>query len=361
MADAAAQQSVEIEADADYDHTGPPKYDIIATPVDYTLEAIHKKLGTLDIILPEFQRKYVWDRHMASRFIESFLIGLPVPPVFLLELRDHRMLVIDGLQRLRTIHGFFNERFGGEMDGQGAKEFRLDGVNEGGRLHGRTFSGMDLGDRRALENAVLRAIIIRQMHPDDNPVVAHDLFERLNTGGMNLKDQEVRHCIYSGKLNDLINELNGIAEWRSLLKSPRQDKRMRDAELVLRYIALLHGGDGYKKPMKAFLSSYMHQNRDPPDAFIREERSRFVRACGILVDRLGALPLNGGNRVNPSVFDAVFVSVASCPDKCDDPGLAERVDGLLSDESFSECTSNAATSTSAVRRRLSLARDRLCR
>lgn len=361
MADVAPQESVEIEADADYDHAGPPKYDIIASPVDYTLEALHKKLGTLDIILPKFQRKYVWDRHRASRLIESFLIGLPVPPVFLLELKDRRMLVIDGLQRLRTIHGFFNERFGGELDGQGAKEFRLVSVNKSGRLHGRTFSGMDLDDRRALENSVLRAIIIRQMHPDDNPVVVHDLFERLNTGGMNLRDQEVRHCIYSGKLNDLINELNGISEWRSLLKSPRQDKRMRDAELILRYVALLHNGDDYKKPMKAFLSSYMHKNRDPPDAFIREERSRFVRACGILGDRLGSLPLNGGNRVNPSVFDAVFVSVANSPDDCDDPGLAKRVRGLLSDKSFAECTSSAATSALAVRRRLSLAKDRLCR
>ena len=359
MGDAMLEECVEIDVDHDHDNALPAKYDIIVAPVDYPLEAIHRKIGSLEIILPEFQRRYVWDRRRASRLIESFLIGLPVPPVFLLEQKDRRMLVIDGLQRLRTIHGFFNERFGGESDGRDSQEFQLDGVDEDGRLHGRTFSGMDLDDRRALENAVLRAIIIRQMHPDENPVVAHDLFERLNTGGMNLRDQEVRHCIYSGKLNDLINELNNTGEWRNLLGSPRQDGRMRDAELILRYMALLHSGDDYRKPMKGFLSSFMHKNRDPTDRFISEERVRFARACGILRDRLGSLPLNGNNRISPSVFDAIFVSVARSPDACDDPGLAARVRDLLSDPKFAECTARASTDPPAVLRRLALAGERL--
>lgn len=359
MVDAMLKERVKIDVDDDHDGALPAKYDIIVVPVDYPLEAIHRKMGSLEIILPEFQRRYVWDRRRASRLIESFLLGLPVPPVFLLEQKDRRMLVIDGLQRLRTIHGFFNERFGGELDGRDSHEFQLDGVDEDGRLHGRTFSGMDLDDRRALENAVLRAIIIRQMHPDENPVVAHDLFERLNTGGMNLRDQEVRHCIYSGKLNNLINELNCTGEWRSLLGSPRQDERMRDAELILRYMALFHSGEDYKKPMKAFLSSFMHKNRDPTDRFIGEERARFARACSILRDRLGGLPLNGNNCISPSVFDAIFVTVARSPDACDDPGLAVRVQDLLSDTAFAECTTNASTDPPAVLRRLSLAEERL--
>ena len=361
MAGATLQECVEIDADHNHDEALPHKYDIIASPVDYPLEALHRKMGSLEIILPEFQRRYVWDRRRASRLIESFLIGLPVPPVFLLEQKDRRMLVIDGLQRLRTIHGFFNERFGGETDGRDSQEFRLDGVDEGGRLHGRTFSSIDTDDRRALENAVLRAIVVRQMHPDENPVVVHDLFERLNTGGMNLRDQEVRHCIYSGKLNDLINELNRTGEWRSLLGSPRHDKRMRDAELILRYMALLHGGEDYRKPMKGFLSSFMHKNRDPTDEFIGKERIRFARACGILRDRLGSLPLNGSGRISPSVFDAIFVSVARSPDDCDDPGLAARVQDLLSDTTFAECTARASTDPPAVLKRLALAEERLRR
>ena len=358
MADTAPPQSVEIDAGPDHECALPAKYDITVTPVDYPLKALHKKMGSSEIVLPELGRRHAWDIRTASRLIESFLIGLPVPPVYLLEQEDRRMLVIDGMRRLRAVHGFFGGRFGGEPGGgRDSQEFQLDGVDEGGCLHGRTFSGLGLDDRRALENAVLRAIIIRQMHPDENPAVAHDLFERLNTGGTGLRDQEVRHCIYSGGLSDLINELNRAGEWRSLLGSPCQDGRMRDAELILRYMALLHAGGDYKGPMKAFLSSFMHKNRDPTGAFVRGERARFARACGILGSRLGRLPLNGSGRISPSVFDAIFVAVARSPDRCDDPGLDARVRGLLSDPLFAACASSDPV---AVRGRIALAEARLC-
>ena len=360
LAEAALQQHVEIDADPDRDCALPAKYDIIASPVDYPLEALHRMMASHDIVLPELPRRRAWDLRTASRFIESFAMGLPVPPVYLLEQKDRAMLAIDGLQRLQTIRGFFDGRFwGGEAGGPGAREFRLAGVGKGGRLHGRTFSGLDPDDRRALENAVLRAVVVRQMHPDENPLVVHDLFERLNTGGTSLRDQEVRHCAYPGRLSGLISELNGAAEWRGLLGSPRRDGRMRDAELILRYMALLHAGGDYRRPMKAFLSEFMHKNRDPADAFVYEERARFARACGILRNRLGRLPLDGSGRISPPVFDAIFVSVARSPDDCDDPGLGARVRDLLSDPAFAECAAGASTDPPAVRRRLSLAGDRL--
>ena len=359
MAEAVHQQRVEIGADPDRDRALPARHDIIASPVDYPLKALHRMMASHDIVLPELPRRRAWDARTASRLIESFAMGLPVPPVYLLEQKGRGMLVIDGLRRLLAIHGFFSERSGGEAGGPGARGFRLAGVGADGRLHGRTFSGLGLDDRRALENAVLRAVVIRQMHPDENPVVVHDLFERLNTGGASLWDQEVRHCAYPGGLNDLINELNCAGEWRGLLGSPLRDRRMRDAELILRYMALLHAGGDYRRPMRAFLSEFMHKNRDPADALVREERARFARACCILRNRLGRLPLDGGGRISPPVFDAVFVSVARSPDECDDPGLGARVRELLSDPAFAECAASASADPPAVRRRLSLAGDRL--
>ena len=356
MADAAPPGSVEIDADPDDECAMPAKHDIIVSPVDYPLKALHKKMGLREIVLPDCPRRHEWDIRTASRLIESFLVGVPVPPVHLLEQKDRGLLAIDGFRRLRAVHGFFSERFGGGPDGRSPQEFRLDGVDEGGRLHGRTFSGMDADDRRALKNAVLRAIIVRQMRPDESPAVAHDLFERLNTGGAGLRGQEARHCAYPGRLDDLINELNGAAEWRSLLGSPRRDGRMRDAELILRYMALLHAGGDYKRPMKAFLSSFMHKNRDPADEFVRGERARFARACCILGNRLGRLSLGGSGRLSPPVFDAIFVAVARSPDACDDPGLEARVGGLLSDPLFA---ARSSADPAAVRGRIALAEDRL--
>ena len=360
MAAVALEESVEIEGDEGDDLVLPTEYDIIASPVDYPLETLRRKMGMHEVVLPTFQRGYVWDRIMASRLIESFVVGLPVPPVFLLEETDKRLLVIDGLQRLETLRRFFSEEFAGDRTAEGARRFRLAGVSPDSRLHGRTFSELDPADRRTLENTVLRAIIVRQMDPDKNIDVAHDIFERLNTGGMRLRDQEVRNCIHSGKLNDLINELNSLDEWRKILKSPRPDKHQKDAELILRYMALFHDVDGYRKPMKSFLSAYMRKNRDPSDAFISEERTRFARTCRLVLDNLGGIPLNKNNRISPPVFDAIFVALARGLDGCDGGALPARLRRLMDDPSFIECTTRATTDPCTVRERLSLAMGRLC-
>lgn len=360
MAMAAQEECVEIEDSGGDDQIMPPEYDVIVAPVDYPLETLHRKLDLHEVVLPKFQRSYVWNITMASRLIESFVVGLPVPPIFLLEEKDGRLLVVDGLQRLETIRRFFNETFADDGAAGGERRFKLAGVSPRGRLHNRTFSGLDPGDRRRLENTVLRALIVRQMDPDSNTDVAHDLFERLNTGGLRLRDQEVRNCLYSGKLNDLINELNASDEWRALLKSPRVDRRQRDAELILRYMALYHNLERYRKPMKGFLSDYMHKNRDPADAFISGERDRFLRTCRLVLDRMGGIPLRN-NRISPPVFDAVFVTAARNLDAFNGDGdLPARLRRLMADPSFVECVTRATADPRTVRERLSLARDGLC-
>lgn len=360
MAAAVLEESVEIEGDEGDDLVMPTEYDIIASPVDYPLETLRRKMDMHEVILPKFQRGYVWDLTMASRLIESFVVGLPVPPVFLLEETDRRLLVIDELQRLETLRRFFNEEFASGRAAQGARKFRLAGVSPDGRLHNRTFLELDPADRRTLENTVLRAIIVRQMDPDKNTDVAHDIFERLNTGGMRLRDQEIRNCIHSGKLNDLINELNSLDAWRKILRSPRADKHQKDAELILRYMALFHDVDEYRKPMKSFLSAYMRKNRNPPDEFICEEKARFVRTCRLVLDNLGGIPLNKSNRISPPVFDAVFVALARNLDNCDGGALPARLQRLMDDPPFIACTTRATTDPCTVRERLSLAMGRLC-
>ena len=360
MAGDAPRQCVEIEDDADHARPLPACRDITVSPVDYTLQQLCKMMGSREIVLPPDARGPAWGVHDASRLIESFLLGVPVPPVFLLEREDHSLLVIDGRQRLLAVRGFFSERPEGAEGGPG-EVFRPAGA--AGDLRGRTLSSMYRGNERALENAVLRAIVMRQARPDENPAAAHDLVERYSSAAAGLSDQEARHRAYPGRLAELISELNGLGDWRALLGSPRRDGRMRDAELVLRYMALLRDAGLYERPMRGFLSAFMHGNRDPPDAFISEERARFVRACWILRHRLGTLPLGKGGRISPPVFDAIIVTAADNPGRCDDPGLSARVRAMLSDSSFAGCAApaSAAADPAAVRRRLSIARDMLCR
>ena len=349
-----------IGADDGDDQFTPLGYDIIVSPVDYPLESLHRMMAEYKIVMPSFQRQYVWDRPRASRLIESFIMDLPVPPVFVSEQKDGRLLVIDGRQRLETVHRFFKEEFREARNGKGAEKFRLVGINPEGPLSNKAFSDLDPVSQRLLRNTVLRVVVIRQMEPDKNPAAMHHIFERLNTGGMRMTGQEVRNCMYAGRLNDLLNDLNGIGEWRGLLGMPHRDRRQRDVELILRYMALFHSAAEYKSPMKDFLSSYMAKNRDPSDEFAFEERTRFVRTCTLLSEALGEHPLKQRGRINPSVFDSLFVTIAANHGACGGGGLARRVERLRSDERFIDATTRATTDAATVARRMGLARDVLC-
>ena len=349
-----------IGADDGDDQFTPLDYDIIVSPVDYPPESLHQKMAGREVVMPSFQRQYVWDRPRASRLIESFMMDLPVPPVFVSEQKDRTLLVIDGRQRLETIHRFFKEEFKEAKSGKGAEKFRLVGVNPEGRLSNKAFSDLDPVDQRLLRNTVLRVIVIRQLEPDKNPAAIHHIFERLNMGGMELRDQEARNCLYAGRLNDLLNELNEVGEWRRLLGLPHRDKRQKDVELVLRYMALFHSLADYKRPMKDFLSSYMSKNRNPTSEFVFEERARFVRTCTLLLDAIGEQPLTQRGRINPSVFDSVFVAIAANPDACSSGDLASRLRRLRSDGQFIDATTRATTDPAMVSKRMGLARDMLC-
>lgn len=349
-----------IEGDDGDDQITPLDYDIITSPVDYPLEELHRKMSDRELVMPAFHGQYTWDLPRASRLIESLAMDLPVPPVYVSERRDRAMLVIDGRHRLETIRRFFSEDLGGAKGGPVPQGFRLAGVNPEGRLSGKAFSDLDAVTRRQLLATLLRVVVIRQMEPDKNPAAIHHIFERLNTGGTQLRGQEARGCIYAGKLSGLLNTLNGIGEWRRLLGLPRPDGRQRDAELILRYMALFHNLAGYKNPMKDFLSSFMHANRDPTDEFVFEERGRFARTCALLLDRLGDGPFMRRGRINPSVFDAVFVTVAGSPDACGRGDLADRVRRLRSDREFVDYTTRATTDPLAVSGRMGIARAVLC-
>lgn len=170
------------------------------------------------IFIPQFQRSFVWSINQASRFIESLLLGLPVPGIFLSkEPETGKLLIIDGQQRLKTLQYFYQGVF------HNGREFSLQNVQD--RLLGKTHRTLDQTDENILDDSIIQATVVKQDEPSDDESSIYHIFERLNTGGTQLQPQEIRACIFHGPFNDLLNELNDEPAWRRVFG--RHSKRLK--------------------------------------------------------------------------------------------------------------------------------------
>ena len=189
------------------------QYDIATYPSDYTLSGIQELWTAKDLIIPDFQREFVWSIEQGSLLINSFLMGLPVPPVFFYIDEDNKNLVIDGQQRILSIIFYFEGYFGVETS-EKRRVFRLTGLSPKSPYHNLRFGDLKDLDQRKLRGSVLRAVNIKQLAPrSDNSSVYH-IFERLNTGGTALKPQEIRNCVYRGPIVQAFRALNRDRNWR---------------------------------------------------------------------------------------------------------------------------------------------------
>ena len=154
-------------------------------------------------------------------------------------------------------------------------EFKLQGMHERSGLYRKTFSELTQDLQLKFKNSVLRCMIIRQWDPKDDGASMYQMFSRLNRGGTALSPQEIRNCIYAGPLTDTIEQLNGSQEWRAVYGTARPDKRKKDEQLILRYMALFHDAQSYKKPMTKFLNEFMQKNKNADPIFLDKEKSVF--------------------------------------------------------------------------------------
>ncbi len=286
------------------------RYEITTYPSDFTLEVLHNRWKSGEIIIPPFQRGFVWSQDQASLLIDSFLMGLPVPNVFFYVDDENKSVVIDGQQRLRSIFYFFEGYFG-EADDRGKRRiFLLTGLNELNPFAGKKYEDLEgTDDGRKLRGSVLRAINVVQKSPrQDNTAIFH-IFERLNKGMEPLTPQEIRNCIYRGGLNDLLFDLNRNRFWRRILGKPRPDTRLKDVELVLRLVALYRESDNYLAPMKEFLNTFMSGHRNSSAEVLNEIRRRFERAAQVIVERISDRPFRPRGVLNASLLDSVFATI----------------------------------------------------
>ena len=337
--------------------SAPPDYEINTYPADFTLEVLYQKWLTGDIEIPKFQRQFVWKQNQASKLIESFLIGLPVPAVFLYtERASQKFLVIDGQQRLRSVFYFLEGFFGEEKNGK-REVFQLTGLNEKSRYHQQTFKALTSADQRKLHNCVLRSFIVQQLDPQDVTSIYH-VFERLNTGGTFLANQEIRNCVYRGNFRVLLQELNRLQEWRRVTGKDSIDSRQRDIELILRFFALLDSTH-YVKPMKDFLSKFMNKNRELGGTVYGQFRTLFSATCAAVTKALGDRPFHIRRGLNSAVFDCVMVSFAHHLDAIP-ADIGERYKQLIEDKTgFLTKVSAGTTDEEVLKDRMRLANERL--
>ena len=328
----------------------PYKYSITSYGADYPVDGLIKRLGDNVILVPQFQRGYVWTLTKASRFIESLLLGLPVPGIFLSrESGSGRLLVIDGQQRLRTLHMFFEGIFSG-------REFRLTSVQD--TFEGKTYKTLDEEDRIQLDDSIIHATIVKQDEPTDDQSSVFHIFERLNTGGMQLQPQEIRSCIYHGSFTELLRELNEYGSWRNIYGP--HSKRLKDHELILRFFALSYWADKYERPIKEFLSRYMAANKDLDLQDSGTLKAKFVNVVDLISDEIGTRAFRPERALNAAVYDAVMVGLSNrlaIKPIVNFDAIVAQYDNLLKRKDFSDATRTGTSDVANVETRIRLANE----
>jgi len=338
----------------------PSSYEVITYPADFTLEGLVSKYKKGTLLVPGFQRNFVWNIKQASRLIESFLLGLPVPAIFLFtDDEKNEQLVIDGQQRLKTLVYYFEGYFGEPSNGK-RKVFKLTGLNEDSPFFNKTYSDLETENEAAfnkLNDSVLRAFIVKQLTPNGNTSIYH-IFERLNTGGTQLVGQEIRNCVYHGPFNELLCDLNLLERWRLIFGTNVLHKRQKDVELILRFLAFHYDGDKYQRPIKDFMSDFMAKHQNADKNTLNGFRDVFVSVCDLVIDNIGEKPFHIWSGLNVAVYDSVFTTLSNSLDN-DHSNLAGQYEALKIDDSFISGVRGATADESIVELRMALAKQYL--
>ena len=282
---------------------------LVCEPRDLSIRELFSQEQEGELQLqPEFQRFYVFDDAKASRLVESVLMGVPLPLVYLAEESDATYSVIDGQQRLTSFFRFLRN------------DFRLSHLTILCEQNSKYFRDLPADLQRGIRNSAIRCIIVKR---ESDPDIKFEIFERLNTGSVKLNDQELRNCIYRGTFNKLLRDLAEDPDWLRLLGRSRPDNRMTDREMILRFFALYLDINQYQPPVKRFLNRAMDRRRQMTDNEAQQLRDVFRRTVTMVWSVFGDKAFKryepgydsrpDGNwgretRLNMALFDVVMTS-----------------------------------------------------
>jgi len=333
---------------------------IVYSGQDFDVNGLVRRLKKDDILIPTFghddqrivsagfQRSFVWTKPQMDRFIESLLLGYPIPGIFLIKQADKRYLVLDGQQRLSTLRHFED----GLYD---SKEFVLRNVAK--RFKDLTYKSLPDDLRRVFDDTFIQATIVSTDGTTESLESIYQIFERLNSGGTQLTPHEIRVALFAGVLMDYVEEMNRGKDWRELYG--KRSKRLRDQELVLRIIALYVGASTYKRPLKGFLNSFVGEHRDLSKLQTDLVADRFGTAANLILAGPGSEALRSrGRQVNAALTEALFVGLMRRLDHGSEPdrsSVAAAVSEIQADENLLLAVSRSTADEEQVRTRLTVA------
>jgi len=314
------------------------------------------------VIAPEYQRLFRWSDEQKSRLIESILVELPIPPIFLIEGEDGVLELIDGLQRVSSVIQFISPK---DIE---KEPLRLIGCELISQLNGKLFDELSLTDRLRIKRTAIRAVVIRKQGEE---LIKYELFKRLNTGGSLLSAQEIRNCssrmivggeIFYKTLTDLANNADfkvAIDRLPDVMAAQKGDE-----ELVLRFFAVKNYIHGYKGNVEEWLDAYMEEvifARIPFDTGV--EIDIFSNVFAFIAKNFGsdAFARNkngeGTGRLAPAYFEAAVGGVLRVLPKADELSQAElkdRLYGVYTSDAFREVTGPGANTVPKLNGRIDL-------
>ena len=320
---------------------------------EYSVELLANKMNKREFVVPPYQRAYTWEPERKSRFIESLLLGLPIPFLFFWEMSDGKLEIVDGSQRLRSLEEFV------------LGELRLGELDSLTALSGFTFSELPLSRQRKIQNRSIRGIVLNE-HADAQ--ARFDLFERINTGSKIANKAEVRRGALTGPFMDLIIELAKTPLFTHLAPVSNKEVNEREREeLVARFFAYSDGLDGYKDRPSEFIFNYVKAMNarlaERPD-LSDQYRTKFVQTNSF-VERVFPYGFRKGQKgkATPRArFEAIAIGSRLAIEE--NPGLmqaaAPDVNDWLTGDEFTRVTgSDGANAIARLRERTGFVRDRL--
>ncbi len=356
----------EIQSEIDDDYSDDSLFNISSWGADLSFRELISMYEEDELVKPELQRKYVWDKVEASRFIESILLGLPVPSIFLAQSGSQK-LIVDGYQRIMTVYDYMRGIFSADQ-----KVFRLSNSEKiNARWRNKAFSELSTDDQRKIKSTTIHAIIFEQKKPENDDTSLYQVFERINTSGRTLTPQEIRNCVYQGSFNTMLFEINENKTWRKLFGTEESDSRMRDLEYILRFFTMKTGDildtESKQISLKKALNDFMKTHKEDSPTDIQRFKEEFDTTVQLVYDHIGKDAFRNYTRgkfskkFHPAIFDAIMVAVFLLHKQgipLDDVSEEKHI-ALLENPGFKEATSRRTTDIENIWKRIFLVGEML--
>lgn len=327
---------------------------------DYTIGSLISLWQNEELKIPDFQRKYVWKIEQASKFIESLMLGLPIPSLMFYEDSDSYLLIIDGQQRIKSILLFVGaiNRENATRHEKSMCSFTLTGLAKDSPYYNKSYSDFTDKEKRIFKNKSSLYINLISLNDPENLTSIYHIFERLNTGGTLLTAQEIRNCIFAGSFNDFIIGLNEYDNWKKFITSKSSESHQTDVELILRFFALYDMIIPYQRPMKDYLSQYMKIVKNMSQEEMKEKEKVFKKTVDTIYNCLGVKPFHIKNGLNSSVLDSVMIAFAHNLNNIP-KDIVKKYQQLCSNAEYYKYCGKSSNDKVSVKNRLQMAEDYL--